>query len=77
MTTALDGIATPFGPLSFTLKVSENGKEAALDVQPLQGASCNKIVVHCGVWTGEEGRPPLELDPRKVHHITIQLNSTP
>jgi hypothetical protein len=45
MTTKLDGVQTPFGPLHMTLKVDKNGKTAVLQVKPL-ASNCTAIVVH-------------------------------
>ncbi len=45
MTTRLNGVATPFGPLHVTVQVSKDGKTAALDVRPL-AANCKSVVVH-------------------------------
>ena len=39
MTTRLNGVATPFGPLHLTVQVSKDGRTATLDVQPL-AANC-------------------------------------
>jgi hypothetical protein len=73
MTTALKGAATPFGPLTFTLNVSGDGKQAALNVKPLSDASCTKIVVHLDRWTGETTDRVLELDPRRESNQIISL----
>ena len=45
MTTRLNGVATPFGPLSMTLKVNRGGTTARLDVKSL-AANCKAVVVH-------------------------------
>jgi hypothetical protein len=73
MTTALKGIATPFGKLTVALTVSEDGKEASLQVQPLSDVSCSKIVVHLNGWTGENTDRTLELDPRQETSIVIPM----
>lgn len=45
MTTRLNGVATPFGPLYLTITVAEDGRTAAIEVKPLE-SNCEKIVVH-------------------------------
>ena len=45
MTTRLNGIATPFGPLHMTVQAASDGKSATLEVKPL-AANCKEIVVH-------------------------------
>ena len=45
MLTGLNGVATPFGPLTMNVKVNESGKSAMLDVSPL-GPNCSAVVVH-------------------------------
>jgi hypothetical protein len=73
MTTKLEGIATPFGPLSCSLKISEDGATAKLKVAPLSDPSCEKIVVHLAHWTGSDDQATRTLDPKKSHEITISL----
>lgn len=45
MTTRLNGVATPFGPLEVAVQVDEEGRTATLSVKPL-AANCKAIVVH-------------------------------
>ncbi len=45
MTTRLEGVATPFGPLSMTMQVDAAGRTATLEVKPL-AQNCRAIVVH-------------------------------
>ncbi len=73
MITALNGAATPFGPLSFTLSISEDGKEAALNVKAMSDASCAKIVVHLNPWTGARADKTLELDPKQESNLVIPI----
>jgi hypothetical protein len=73
MVTKLAGIATPFGPLTCSLRVSEDGKSAALKVEPLGDPSCEKIVVHLGRWAGDDAQATQTLDPRKSHDVTIPI----
>jgi hypothetical protein len=45
MTTRLQGVATPFGPLNLTVQVAADGKAATLKVDPL-AENCKAVVVH-------------------------------
>jgi hypothetical protein len=45
MTTRLNGVATPFGPLNMVLQIDRAGNMATLKVKPLSG-SCNAVIVH-------------------------------
>lgn len=45
MNTRLNGVATPFGPLTMQLQVDEQGQSATLAVQPV-APNCNAVVVH-------------------------------
>jgi hypothetical protein len=45
MTTRLDRVATPFGPLQMTVAVAADGQSAELTVKPL-AANCKAVVVH-------------------------------
>jgi hypothetical protein len=73
MLTKLDGIATPFGPLTCSLKVSDDGRSAALAVEPLSDPSCEKVVVHLGRWAADDPQVVQTLDPRKSHRLTIPI----
>ncbi len=45
MVTSLNGIATPFGPLTMNVRVDKSGKTAAIEVGPL-ASNCKAVVVH-------------------------------
>ena len=45
MTTRLNGVLTPFGPLNMAVHVDQQGKTATLEVKPL-APNCKSIVVH-------------------------------
>jgi len=45
MITRLNGLLTPFGPLTMTVRVDRQGKIATLELKPLD-ANCRKLVVH-------------------------------
>ena len=66
MRTALNGVATPFGPLTMELVVHANGTSATLKVEPLVG-ECLAIIVH----KPEGGRQTLAPDQR--HEIRLNL----
>ena len=69
MTTQLNGLVTPFGPLTLKLKVGTDGRNATLMVAPLRDPACRKIVVHLDGATRE-------LAPGKSNEITWSLSST-
>jgi len=56
MTTRLNGVATPFGPLSMTVQVAADGKSAALEIKPL-AANCKGVLVHLPEGTKREISP--------------------
>jgi hypothetical protein len=74
METSLKEIATPFGKLSFNLKVSDSGESALLKINKLTDPSCKKIIVHKKGWAepGEAG--VIELDPTKAHTLKIDIS---
>jgi hypothetical protein len=45
MTTRLNGVATPFGPLDMTVQAAKDGKTLTVAVKPL-AANCKSVVVH-------------------------------
>jgi hypothetical protein len=71
--TALNGVATPFGPLTMSLKVAANGKSAKLHVEPLSDSSCTKLVVHLDGWAPGAGKLTLASDPKERLDATIRL----
>jgi hypothetical protein len=73
METKLDGIATPFGPLTCSLKVAADGASAVLKVKPLSDPSCDKLVVHLGRWASPDASATQVLDPRREHQIAIPI----
>lgn len=66
MVTRLDGIATPFGPLSMTVKADRSGKQATLHLKPL-APNCTAVVVH--LPDGDTRR----LDPRRGGRVVFGL----
>jgi hypothetical protein len=74
MKTALNGIATPFGKLTFTLQVDAQGGTASLDIERLPDTSCKGLFVHLGEWGTANRTNPVKLDPGKPNRLTIKLN---
>lgn len=72
MKTALDGIATPFGPLSFTLTVDNTGQWADFEISPL-ATNCTSIVVHTNKWGTVQGKNIVKLNPKQTNKLKIQL----
>lgn len=73
MTTALQDIATPFGPLNMELKIDDGGGSARFTVSPLADPACSKIVVHTSTWTGGQDHKTITLNPGKAHQIHIPI----
>ena len=66
MTTRLNGIATPFGPLHLTVRADRQGRTATLSVRPL-ASSCKAIAAHL-----PDGTTQL-FDPRRGGRITFAV----
>jgi hypothetical protein len=66
MTTRLNGLVTPFGPLTLELEVATEGSKATLKVAPLRDPACQKIVVHLRGTTRD-------LAPGQSHEIVFNL----
>lgn len=75
MRTALQGVATPFGLLSFTLEVSPDGKMAEMDIEPLSDESCKNLIVHTGSWGVVNDKNMINLNPSCSNHLKIKLNN--
>jgi hypothetical protein len=73
MVTKLDHIATPFGQLTMELKVSADGKSAALHVEPMSDPSCESMVVHLYGWASRDKTAIIKLDPKRAHDKAIPL----
>lgn len=73
MVTSLDQIATPFGKLTFSLKVNQSGDAAQLEIDKLSDPSCKKIVVHLNNWSSQPNNKLIELDPSKPHSLKIDM----
>jgi len=72
MTTAINEMPTPFGPLSFTLKVSKDGKYADMAIKALKD-NCTDLYVHCNGWGAVKGETLVRLNPAKDNRIRITL----
>ena len=72
METSLREVATPFGPLTLTLKVDAEADWADLTVSPLS-RDCTDIVVHTGEWGRVKKENIVKLNPRRENRIRIKL----
>ena len=73
MVTRLDKIITPFGPLTCSLRISDDGSKATLKVEPLSDPTCEKIVVHLSPWATATANATMTLDPRKSQQVEIPI----
>lgn len=69
MTTRLNGLVTPFGPLTLEVKVSPDGNKANLKIAALRDPACRKIVVHLNGGTQD-------LAPGQSHEIELDLRQS-
>jgi len=72
MTTEINEMPTPFGPLSFTLKISKDGRYADMAVKALKD-NCTDLYVHCNGWGTINGDSIARLTPTKYNKIRIEL----
>ena len=72
MVTRINGISTPFGELSFILRVDGQGNKAALELEPLTDLSCDKIVVHTDSF-GHHIDEIIQLDPLRKSNISVKI----
>ena len=75
MVTRLDKIVTPFGPLTCSLRVSDDGSKATLKVEPLSDPTCEKIVVHLSPWSTATPNATMTLDPKKGQEVVIPIEA--
>lgn len=71
MQTSLKAVATPFGPLTFSLDVAADGKTATLEIEPLSDAACRAVYVHLKGWGKAGGKELIRLDPKKHTKIVL------
>ena len=78
MVTALKNVATPFGPLTFSLEIDESGESAKLTIEPLTGNSCEKIVVYLDGWADTSTCKTIELkeNQKNIFDIPMTKNNT-
>ncbi len=74
MQTSLNGVATPFGPLTLSLRINKSGREADLVVNKMHDLSCKAIVVHLGGWASSDPAKTVRLKPEVVHRIVITVD---
>lgn len=72
MRTEVRDMATPFGPLSFTLAVDSDGKTARMTVGSLSD-NCSGIVVHTSGWGTVRGKDVARLSPLKDNSLIIRI----
>jgi hypothetical protein len=75
MVTRLDKIVTPFGPLTCSLRVSDDGAKATLKVEPLSDPTCKRIVVHLSPWATATAHATMVLDPKKGTDVVIPIEA--
>jgi len=75
MKTSVHEMFTPFGKLSFTLEISNDGKEACFHSQPVLDDSCNNIVVHLGGWASKDSDATIVLTPNQPHQRILPISS--
>lgn len=73
MKTALKGIRTPFGSLTFSLQVAADGKTATLEVDKLTGEDCKGVFIHLKGWGSCQGKELVKLSPNKNTTLEIVL----
>ena len=73
MRTKLNGVATPFGPLTMRLEIAADGKSAKLEIAPLDPGRCKRIIIHTGIWSGRLKEKLIELKPGIKNQINIKL----
>jgi hypothetical protein len=73
MVTKLDKVVTPFGPLTCSLRVNDDGTKATLQVEPLGDPTCEKIVVHLAPWAAAASDAVMALDPKTSHKVDIPI----
>ncbi|MBQ7180044.1 MAG: hypothetical protein IJR87_01980 [Bacteroidaceae bacterium] len=74
METSLKEIATPFGPLTMSLSVDQDGEWADLTVEPLS-KNCTAIVVHTGQWGRTGNKNIIKLKPNRQNKLRIKIGN--
>jgi hypothetical protein len=77
MITRLNGVATPFGPLTMELSISQDGKAAEFRMEPLSDPSCEKVIVHLSDWAGHDEDASIVLEPRRANQLRIPITRKP
>ena len=62
MTTRLDGVLTPFGPLRLSIQIAADGKTSRLKIARLNGPRPARIVLHLAGLTGRDQTVDLPTD---------------
>jgi hypothetical protein len=74
MRTRLNGLATPFGPLTLSLEVSSSGRTATFRMAPIQDPECRRIVLHLGGWASGDPGAVRELAVGQSQEVELELN---
>jgi hypothetical protein len=69
--TRVNDVMTEFGSASLELRVTKDGSEALLDLQPPKRTAPSRIVLHLDNWSGQTGT--LDLPVNKPVHQGIRL----
>ncbi len=75
MVTRLDKIVTPFGPLTCSLRISDDDSKATLKVEPLRDPTCEKVVVHLSPWATAKANATMTLDPKTSQEVVISIEA--
>ncbi len=70
--TEVSDVVTAFGPMSMTLTVDDDGKEARLVVEPPKRNPPSKIVAHLDGWAAKGGTITLPSDVRSEHTFRLR-----
>jgi hypothetical protein len=72
MVTRMKDVLTEFGPISFVLEVSADGKQAQLKLDVPERIRPAKVVVHLDGWAGRSGTIELPTDGHVERTIKLK-----
>ena len=70
--TRVEGVLTEFGPISFALRVADDGSQATLQLDPPRRNPASKIVVHLDGWSGRDDTVELPVGERIEQDIPLR-----
>lgn len=76
MVTRLEGVLTDFGSLSFALRVSPEGKKAALDLDVPSRVRPARVVLHLDGWSGGSGTLDLPTQGHVQREIELATHAS-